>query len=90
MTFCFLNETIIMRILVASTADQASITIKNCLLDQYSFKPTGEFFDDEPVLKLDESNYDIQLITTKKPPVEANHLEDQFKPELFVFITKHR
>jgi len=79
-----------MRVLVASTADQASITIKKCLLDLFSFSSTGEMFDGEPVLKLDDSNADIRLITTQKPPVEANHLESQFQPELFVFITKHR
>ncbi len=79
-----------MRIIVASTADKASKTIKKCLIDQYSFSPTGDIFEGNPVLKLDKSNIDIRLITTRKKPVFANHLEQQFQPELFVFISKHR
>jgi len=79
-----------MRIIVASTADQASKTIKKCLMDQYSFSPTGDIFEGQPVLRLDKSNIDIRLITTRKKPVHANHLEQQFQPELFVFISKHR
>ncbi len=79
-----------MRIIVASTADQASITIKNCLLDQYSFSETGEMFDGIPVLKLDQSIPDIRLVTSRKKPVHVTHLEKSFQPELFVFISKHR
>jgi len=79
-----------MRVLVASTADQASKTIKKCLLDQYSFSKTGELFEGEPVLKLEESNIDIRLVTTRKKPVHAEHLEKQLQPELFVFLSKHR
>ncbi|MFQ6124364.1 MAG: D-aminoacyl-tRNA deacylase [Candidatus Heimdallarchaeota archaeon] len=79
-----------MRIIVASTADQASQTIKKCLIDQYPFKPSGDKFEGEPVLRLDKPNIDIRLITTRNKPVLANHLEQQFQPELFVFISKHR
>ena len=79
-----------MRIIVASIADQASITIKNCLLDQYSFSETGEMFDGIPILKLDQSISDIRLVTSQKTPVHVTHLEKSFKPDLFVFISKHR
>jgi len=76
-----------LRILVTSEKDIASQTIKTVLIEEYGFLPTGEIFEDNPILSIDESTL---LITTKRDMIFCDHLEDHFNAEVFIFCSRHR
>ena len=76
-----------MRVLVTSEKDTASQTIKTVLIEEYGFLPTGNNFEDNPILACQESAI---LITTKRDMIYCNHLEDHFEAEAFIFCSRHR
>ena len=76
-----------LRVLVTSEKDTASQTIKAVLIEEYGFLPTGETFEDNPILAADESSI---LITTKRDMIFCDHLEDHFTAEAFIFCSRHR
>ncbi|TFH00119.1 hypothetical protein E4H12_00300 [Candidatus Thorarchaeota archaeon] len=77
----------IMRVLVTSEKDIASQTIKTVLIDEYGFFPTGDNFEDNPILSNDESAI---LITTNRDMIFCDHLEDHFDADVFIFCSRHR
>jgi len=76
-----------LRVLVTSEKDIASQTIRECLTEDYGFRERDESFDGHPILALDKSTL---LITCNRDLVECDHLEQQFKPEAFIFCSRHR
>jgi D-aminoacyl-tRNA deacylase len=76
-----------MRVLVTSTKDIASLTIKCVLEDEYGFFPTGETFEKNPILSINESTL---LITTNRDMIFCDHLEQHFHAEAFIFCSRHR
>jgi D-aminoacyl-tRNA deacylase len=78
---------VLLRVLVTSEKDTASQTIKTVLIEEYGFLPTGETFEDNPILAADESSI---LITTRRDMIFCDHLEDFFTAEAFIFCSRHR
>jgi D-aminoacyl-tRNA deacylase len=76
-----------MRILVTSEKDIASQTIRNVLIEEHGFLETGDTFEGNPILSLDES---ILLITSTRDMIFCNHLESHFNAEVFIFCSRHR
>ncbi len=76
-----------MRILVTSEKDIASQTIRNVLIEEHRFRETGDTFESNPILSLDES---ILLITSTRDMIFCNHLESHFNAEVFIFCSRHR
>ena len=76
-----------MRILVTSEKDIASQTIRNVLIEEHGFLDTGEQFEGNPIYA---SGRSAQLITTTCDMIHANHLEDFFNPDAFIFCSRHR
>lgn len=76
-----------MRVLVSSTQDIASQTISNLLRDEHGFEETGETFEGNPVYSLGSS---ALLITTERDMIFADHLEQHFEAEVFIFCSRHR
>ncbi|MGY5859912.1 MAG: D-aminoacyl-tRNA deacylase [Candidatus Thorarchaeota archaeon] len=76
-----------MRVLVTSEKDIASQTIKTVLIEEYGFLPTGDNFEENPILAANESTI---LITTKQDMIFCDHLEDHFDAEAFIFCSRHR
>ena len=76
-----------LRVLVTSEEDIASQTIKTVLIEEYGFLPTGDNFEDNPILASDDSAI---LITTKRDMIHCDHLEDNFDAEVFIFCSRHR
>jgi len=74
-----------MPILVSSTEDIASMTIKKVLLDEMGFKETNKTFDDFPVYE----NKGILLLTTNTPLINTNHLEEKFPTDLYIYLSRH-
>jgi len=72
---------------VTSEKDMASQTIKSVLIEEYGFLPTGENFEENPILAADESTL---LITTKHDMIFCDHLEEHFDAEVFIFCSRHR
>jgi D-aminoacyl-tRNA deacylase len=76
-----------LRVLVTSEQDVASQTIKGILVSEYGFSQTGETFEGNPILALDDSTL---LITTQRDMIHCDHLEEHFSPEVFIFCSRHR
>jgi len=75
-----------MPVIVASKQDMASLNIKDRLLELYNFVETGDSFEGFPIYKFG----DILLITTVRDLIYADHLEERFKTDLFVFASRHK
>jgi len=77
----------LLRVLVTSEKDIASQTIKTVLIEEYGFLPTGDDFEENPILAANES---ALLITTNRDMIFCDHLEDYFDAEVFIFCSRHR
>ncbi|MFX1415593.1 MAG: D-aminoacyl-tRNA deacylase [Promethearchaeota archaeon] len=75
------------RVLVASTQDIASQTISKVLIEEHGFQESGSSFEGSPVYSLGNS---ALLITTSRDMIFANHLEQHFEAQVFVFCSRHR
>ncbi|NWF96757.1 MAG: hypothetical protein HXY34_11505 [Candidatus Thorarchaeota archaeon] len=76
-----------MRVLVTSKKDPASQNILRVLVSDYGFSEDGESFEGSPVYTLDTK---AKLITTERDMIACDHLEDHFRPEVFIFCSRHR
>ncbi|MHA1864100.1 MAG: D-aminoacyl-tRNA deacylase [Candidatus Thorarchaeota archaeon] len=76
-----------MRVLVTSEKDIASLTIKSVLIEEYGFLPTGDIFEDNPILASGDS---VILITTKRDMIYCDHLDNNFDADVFIFCSRHR
>jgi D-aminoacyl-tRNA deacylase len=72
---------------VTSKQDIASQTIKHILIEEHGFSDTGEPFEDSPVYSLGDS---LLLITAESDLIHCSHLEKSFRPEAFIFCSRHR
>jgi D-aminoacyl-tRNA deacylase len=75
------------RVLVTSTQDIASLTIKQVLKDEHDFAENGDSFEGNPILARGDSSI---LITTTRDMIECEHLDDHFNAEVFIFCSRHR
>ena len=74
-------------VIVNSSTDPAGSTIHNELIQEFSFKETGDFYEDLPVY----SNNGMLLATTPKQIVNVgSEIDDYFEREkTYVFISRH-
>jgi hypothetical protein len=59
---------------VTSEKDIASQTIRSVLIKEHGFTETGDTFEGNPILSLDDSTL---LITSTRDMIFCNHLESQ-------------
>jgi D-aminoacyl-tRNA deacylase len=57
------------------------------LIEEYGFLPTGNIFEENPILASGDSAI---LITTKRDMIYCNHLEHHFDAEVFIFCSRHK
>lgn len=74
-----------MRLIVTSRTDIAGSNIYKKLALDFGFREEGEF-EGKPIYKKGE----VWLIATEKRQTEANHLDEFFDPEYYVFASRHR
>ncbi|MBU2560135.1 hypothetical protein KKA03_04490 [archaeon] len=74
-----------MRLIVTSQKDIAGSNIYEMLACDFGFKEDGDF-EGKPVYK----KGDIWLIATGRGQVEAEHLDEFFNPDYYVFASRHR
>lgn len=74
-----------MRLIVTSQTDIAGSNVYEKLAEEYGFKAEGEF-EGRPIYK----KGNVWLIATKKGQVEAEHLDEFFDPDYYVFASRHR
>ena len=72
---------------MTSEKDIASQTIREILVKDHGFSETGDLFEGHPVMALDKSTL---LITSSRDLVECDHLERQFRADVFIFCSRHR
>lgn len=72
-------------VIVVSRKDPAGMNIRERLIE-LGFEPRSEKFEGERVLELD----DIKLVTTESDLVLADHMEEDFPSDLYIFASKHR
>jgi D-aminoacyl-tRNA deacylase len=76
-----------MRVLVTSTEDTASQSIRTVLLDEFGFERTDDQFEGNPIFRLDESTI---LITINQDMIHSGYLENHFDAEVFIYCSRHR
>ncbi len=74
--------------IIASAKDIASLTIKRQLMTHFEFKTTDLEFDGYIVYQF--KNSDILLVTSNRDLIDTNHLESNFKTDLFIFASRHK
>ncbi len=74
-----------MRLIVTSQKDIAGSNIFNVIKEIPGFTKQG-MFENRPIYKRGE----VMLVSTKKGQVEAEHLDDFFSPDYYVFASRHR
>ncbi len=74
-----------MRLIVTSQTDIAGSNIYKRLAEGFGFEEGGEF-EGKPVYK----KGDVWLISTEKRQTLANHLDEFFDPEYYVFASRHK
>ncbi|MBI4258142.1 MAG: hypothetical protein HY619_04230 [Thaumarchaeota archaeon] len=72
-------------IIVASRKDPASINITQALIGRFGFQMTDERFEEEPIY----SKNSIMLICLKRDAILAEHLDEKFSPDFYVFVSRH-
>lgn len=75
------------RILVTSQHDIASLTILDVLTQEFDFRETGDVFDGAPVFSCGPH---FRLITSSRDLISTNHLESQFPADIYIFCSRHR
>lgn len=83
-------------LLLASTLDSASITIKNYLTKQPFLKQSNHTFDDQNIYEWNHQNKRILLITIQTKLIHAEKIDEKVqkqinldKIDLIVFLSKH-
>ncbi len=71
--------------IIISQEDLAGKTIKKQLLKLFNFQKRGTF-DENPIYQFKE----IDLVTIKERTIFANHLDEHFKTDLYIFGSKHK
>ncbi len=77
-----------MPIIIVSNQDLAGLTIKQQLLECGTFKETEREFEGN--LIYENYNKKVELITTDRRLIDANHLDIYFRTDLMVFASKHK
>jgi D-aminoacyl-tRNA deacylase len=77
----------LLRVLVTSEKDLASLTIRKILIDEFGFSETGDTFDGNPVWARDGNT---KLVTSARDLIFTNHLDDHFDSEAYIFCSRHR
>lgn len=77
-----------MPIIIVSNQDLASQTIKKKLIEIGHFEKTDQKFEGNIILE--ESNTKVPIVTTNHRLIEADHLSQHFKTDLFIFASKHK
>jgi D-aminoacyl-tRNA deacylase len=77
-----------MPVIVVSNEDLAGLNIKRQLLASGKFKETEKKFEGNVIYE--EAKMKIPLITINRRLIEANHLDQAFKTDLFLFASKHK
>lgn len=73
-------------VIVSSLNDHAGTNIRERLIENFSFKETGDFFDGSPVYSL--SN-DLVLVSSRKDIIFVDDLDALFAGARYAFISKH-
>ncbi|MHA1708784.1 MAG: D-aminoacyl-tRNA deacylase [Candidatus Baldrarchaeia archaeon] len=72
--------------IITSTADIASMNIKERLIELYDFKETTRVIEGHPVYECEG----IELVTINEDLVEAEHIDNILKSDLLIFASRHK
>lgn len=81
--------------LISSTADPASVNIKERLILEFQFKETTESFQNNSVYhrtitNKNKSDKGIKIYTIADSLIHANNIDEQINADFFIFLSKHR
>jgi len=76
-------------LLIASTEDTAGMNIAKQLIEHYNFEKLSEIFHKNPVYTKTLHNNQTKLLFVNKEIVDTQFLGDLFKPNLFIFLSRH-
>lgn len=73
-------------VLVASRSDPASSNIADALIHEHGFERTSDAFEGTPIYVSKKA----VLIFTQRELLFADHLDERFAPDAYIFLSKHR
>lgn len=76
-------------LIVASTKDTASINISQKLISLHGFEKTQENYQQNPIYFKMFGDKELKLVHLNEETVWAQHITDNFSPELIVFVSRH-
>lgn len=72
-------------LLVASLQDKAGCNIASALRSRYCFCKTSEKFEGSSIYERDG----VRLAYTRRETIYADHLDEAFNPEAYIFLSRH-
>jgi len=83
------QESFQMILIVASTADIASVNIAQKLISNYEFEKTETSFQQNPIYSKRIENTDVKLVFINQETIWAQYITDHFSPRLVIFVSRH-
>jgi D-aminoacyl-tRNA deacylase len=78
-----------MFLIVASKKDVAGMNIAKQIIDSYGFEKTSENFQQNPLYFKNLQGKKIKLVFLNEETIFAQHITDNFSPQLLVFVSRH-
>jgi D-aminoacyl-tRNA deacylase len=79
-----------MKLIIASTQDPASMNIAQQIIEQHKLQKTNQTYQELPIYQQTTENTEIKLVTIKTETIQAQHITNDFAPELIIFVSRHR
>ena len=78
-----------MFLIAASKKDVAGMNIAKQIIDNYGFEKTSENFQQNPSYFKNLQDKQIKLVFLNEETIFAQHITDNFSPQLLVFVSRH-
>ena len=78
-----------MFLIAASKKDVAGMNIAKQIIDNYGFEKTSENFQQNPLYFKNLQGKQIKLVFLNEETIFAQHITDNFSPQLLVFVSRH-
>src|SRR3989304_10478092 len=78
-----------MFLIAASKKDVAGMNIAKQIIDNYGFEKTSENFQQNPLYFKNLRGKQIKLVFLNEETIFAQHITDNFSPQLIVFVSRH-
>jgi D-aminoacyl-tRNA deacylase len=76
--------------IISSLKDQASVNIKENLLNNFDFNELQEQFENNPIFQVNNNKKIIKIYTINSELIFTDNLDKEINADIFIFISKHK